>query len=55
MLVSWVIAKLTDDAEMLEHLNAKSDELVLPVSLEEHVPPTRRRSSGSIDENEPAS
>jgi hypothetical protein len=44
MLARWVIAKLTDDNADLTHLDAESDELILPMTLEDEVPVDKRRS-----------
>lgn len=44
MLVRWVIAKLTNDEEELAHLDTSSDELILPMTLEDEVPLDKRRT-----------
>lgn len=44
MLARWPIAKFGDDASLLEHLDATSDRLVLPMNLLEHLAPGRRRT-----------
>lgn len=43
MLARWVIATLTDDVALLEHLDAASDRLILPMNLLEQLPTIRRR------------
>ncbi|MFI9486445.1 DUF5677 domain-containing protein [Promicromonospora sp. NPDC052451] len=43
MLARWVIAKLTNDTELLEALDQASDRLILPMNLMEQIPSEYRR------------
>ena len=43
MLARLVVATLTDDVALLEHLDAASDQLILPMNLLEQLPANRRR------------
>lgn len=43
MLARWVIARLTNDAALLEVLDHASDRLILPMNLLDQLPPGRRR------------
>ena len=43
MLVSWLIARLTDDEEELAYLDRMSDELILPMSLADALDDDVRR------------
>jgi hypothetical protein len=43
MLVRWVIAKLTNNADELAYLDKKSDELMIPMTLEDGIPESKRR------------
>jgi len=44
MLARWVIARMANDAELLEDLDKASDRLILPMNLIEQVPPGRLRT-----------
>ncbi|MBX5334282.1 hypothetical protein HQO90_25125 [Rhodococcus fascians] len=44
MLARWVIAKLTNDTELLEILDKKSDDLVLPMNLLDGLELSKRRA-----------
>ncbi|WP_139416142.1 hypothetical protein [Agromyces laixinhei] len=44
MFARWVIARLTNDAALLDRLDRTSDQLILPMTLLESVPPERRRN-----------
>lgn len=44
MLARWVVARMTNDAGLLEVLDKASDRLILPMNLIEQLPPGRRRT-----------
>lgn len=46
MLARWVLARLTDDAALLEKLDRVSDNLRLPMELAQQVRPPRKRRVG---------
>ncbi|WP_033237118.1 hypothetical protein [Rhodococcus globerulus] len=43
MLARWVVAKLTDDPQLLELLDKTSDNLTLPMTLIDNVEQKKRR------------
>lgn len=43
MLARWVVARLTNNTELLSELDSKSDELILPMTLLDNIVPERRR------------
>lgn len=44
MLARWVVAKLTDDPQLLELLDKTSDDLTLPMTLIDNIEEKKRRS-----------